>query len=485
MPEQVIKTPRKRPTSRLASLPISSWPDTLQQRFQSSAQIMGWGDSYKTRVAGALGKLFQLMCSQNGKDTWFSGPPTWQSWKAYIATLEKHYSATTALTYRELAAHGLCALYQDEILQDIIDDNRMERQRLTRKPYKPKSYSSAENRKSLKIGDWPESWQKNWHKAFETKTCSSLRGLLEQDETAVQGNGKPPREWSIAYRNRVARGLGLLAGWMKSRHVTEVTQAGIQDCIAEFAHQAPKSVLTYLQEIHRGLLILELHPDPEWLADEIMWLKRRAHPRSRQEKLLPLGQLRAGAMAHLEKMERLPVSRQTASRYRDALILALLTYRPDRVADFHTLALGETVQVNEESAQLYVMQAKTHQGKSSDWPTELQVPLQRYLDVYRPILSWGHTEDALWLSGKTGSPLSQSRLASVVTQLTNAIFGKSLSPHFIRNVYATSFAEENPDRLPDVSMMLGHRDERSIDAYTTHACSVGAGRALEIALESL
>lgn len=471
-------------TGQASKFPIASWPEAFQQTFHASAKAMGWSSSYSARVARALDQLFQFMCSQNCNDEWSSGPSK-QSWQAYIEALEQHYTATTALTYRELAAHGLCAVYRNEIFQDIIDGNRTERQRLTRKPCKPKSCHSASKRKSLNVEDWPKIWQTNWHKAFETKTSSSLRALLEQDGTAVQGNGKLPQQWSVAYRNRVARGLGLLAGWMKSRHVTEVSQAGIQDCIAELAHQSPKSVLTYLQEIHRGLLILELHPDPEWLADEIAWLKRRAQPRGRQDKLLPLGQLRAGAMAHLKKVEQLPVSRQTASRYRDALILALLTYRPDRVADFHSLALGKTVHVNDESAQLYVMQAKTHQGKSSEWPAELQAPLQRYLDVYRPLLSWGYSEDALWLSGKTGSPLSQSRLASIVRQLTTVLFGKSLSPHFIRNVYATSFAEENPDHLPDVSMMLGHRDERAIVAYTIHARSVGAANALNDVIEEL
>ncbi|WP_022726757.1 hypothetical protein [Fodinicurvata sediminis] len=485
MTRQVTKTPRKGPTVRLASLPIRSWPDTLQQRFQSSAQIIGWSESYKTRVAGALGKLFQLMCSQHGNDAWLSGPPNRQSWHAYVEALEEYYTATTALTYRELAAHGLSALYQDEVFQDIIDGNRMERQRLTRKPHKPKSCCSASKRKSLKVEDWPESWQIHWHNVFKTNTSQSLRGLLEQDETAVQGRGKPPREWSVAYRNRVARGLGLLASCVKSRHVSHISRASIQECIADLAHQSPKSILTYLEEIHRGLLILELHPDPEWLAGEIAWLKRRAHPRSRQEKLVPLGQLRAAALEHLATVDTLPVSRQTASRYRNALILALLTFRPDRALDFHSLELGKNVLVGDDKTQLRVQQHKTHHDKISNWPHALEGPLRQYLETYRPLLSWGHQEQALWLSGKTGQPLSQTQFAKIVTGLTVSLLGKSISPHFVRTVYATSVSEEAPELLPDASLMLGHRDERSIADYSAHARSIGASKALDDALQDL
>lgn len=348
---------------------------------------------------------------------------------------------------------------------------------------KVSSDPSVGRRRAVPVAEWPVEWRRRWVEALAEQE-GSLVDLLEalDSQREEPARAKRPREWSVAYRTRIERGLGLLLGSMRANGQERADRIAVTAFVTAHLHHAQTSLLSYLWEICCGLKVVEPSEDHSWLAKEVKLLKARVRPRDRSARLVPIGELRALAIQELTRLSRLPVSRSVAVAYRDALVLALLTYRPDRLTDVSGFRLGVEVMVGAEGLGLAVVQQKTKGRKATAWPSRLEGPLRDYLSLYRPLLSRGKASDALWLSGMSGNPLSRGHIGRAVSSLSRRLTGRTISPHFVRNLYMTSVAEEAPQHLEGASLQLGHRDERSRQPYQVHARSIGASQALEQAL---
>lgn len=481
--------PRRHMRSRIAQVRFAKWPEALRERWVDGVTGLGWSSTYEGRVKGALGNLIVGMISVRGTaDALAEGPPSVEEWVLFEEIVDDAYTPRSSLTKLELATHGLPLIYPDADVSWLIDRNRRRRAALT----PPKAARSGSRpsptgrRQAVPVAEWPADWRSRWASALAEQEGSlvDLLDVLDQQNEAPT-HAKRPCDWSAAYRQRIERGLGLLLGSMRTNGYERANRAAVTAFVTTRLHHAETSLLSYLWEIYRGLGVVEPSEDYSWLATEVKLLKSRVRPRDRSGHLVPIGELRVRVLEELIRLRRLPVSRTVAVAYRDALLLALLSYRPDRPTDVVRYRLGKEVVVGGAGAALTVIQQKTGGRKVTAWPSRLVDPLRAYLSLYRPLISHGKNGDALWLSGKTGDPLTQSQIGRATLALSRRLTGKAVSPHFVRNCFLTSVAEEAPQHLDGASLQLGHCSERSSAPYRGHARSVGASRALEERLAAL
>ena len=142
-------------------------------------------------------------------------------------------------------------------------------------------------------------------------------------------------------------------------------------------------------------------------------------------------------------------------------------------------------------------ETKTHVRYEATVPSALASRLERYLDVYRPVLLCGKRVrdaadkmlvseretpihpglDAVWVS-EIGTQIEQAALGCRIVKHTRAAFGRSVSPHLFRDCAATSIADDNPKHIGDASLVLGHADHKMTEKYYNHARSLEASRRL-------
>jgi integrase/recombinase XerD len=175
--------------------------------------------------------------------------------------------------------------------------------------------------------------------------------------------------------------------------------------------------------------------------------------------------------------------RAQAVQYRDGLMIALLAYRPVRIANFSAIRLGRRLVRQDERYWLVFAaeETKTGQPWEAAFPEALLPCLARYLDHHRPVLLRGErgTEpvdiDALWVS-EIGTQLETGALGRRICLQTARAFGTSLPPHWFRDAAATSIAVEDPKHVTDARHVLGHTSLTTTERYYNQARSLEASR---------
>ena len=194
-----------------------------------------------------------------------------------------------------------------------------------------------------------------------------------------------------------------------------------------------------------------------------------------------------------------PSGTRRAVRFRDGLMIALLTYRPVRRRNLAMMRLGRHLMKvgNRWRIVFAAGETKTHVPYEAVLPAALGPRLERYLDAYRPVLLRGwqahgnpdappiHPElDAVWVS-EVGTQLSYQTLGLQIFFRTRREFGRGLSPHLFRDSVATAVAIDNPKHIGDASLILGHAEHRTTEKHYNHARSLGASRRHAAMLASL
>ena len=240
----------------------------------------------------------------------------------------------------------------------------------------------------------------------------------------------------------------------------------------------------------------------DWVAQlcRALEAKGRRPVREKIPRLRPIGELAAlgeRLMDDAESAVKWP-ARRRAVLFRDALMIALLAYRPVRLKNLAMMRLGRhLVKVSDSWQILFAAhETKTHVRYEATLPSTLAPRLERYLDIYRPVLLCGkcvrdgtnklvservtliHPElDAVWVS-EIGTQIAQEALARRIIKHTKAAFGRSVSPHLFRDCAATSIAVDNPKHIGDASLVLGHAGHRMTEKHYNHARSLEASRRL-------
>lgn len=336
-------------------------------------------------------------------------------------------------------------------------------------------------RRCLPVAAWPASDRAHWQASFGSG------GLFD--------DLGPGAGWSAASRRKTASGYGRWLRWLQDQGLCDpalppgqrVTHARVAAYVDELRGSVSSMTLfCRIQELADALRVLAPGEDWGWLRQLQCTLQGRATPsRDKRQRLRPAGELAAlgeQLMANSTTNPNWSKLRQ-AVRYRDGLMIALLAHRPMRRKNFAELRLGQQVvqAQGRHTLNLAAAETKTRAAYQAAWPVALENNLSTYLKVHRPVLLAGErgsvasATDALWIS-ETGTHLEAGALAVRIKRLTEAAFGRSLSPHLFRDSAATSIAIDTPLHVRDSQHVLGHSSFATTERYYNQARSLEAAR---------
>ena len=183
-------------------------------------------------------------------------------------------------------------------------------------------------------------------------------------------------------------------------------------------------------------------------------------------------------MAEAEIAKRPELTR--ARMFRNGLIVALLAYCPIRLKNFAALEIGRSF-VNVDGTWWIVLTAAETKEKREDErpvPEDLTSSIERYLQIYRPILARGTETDALWLA-MDGKPMSYASMGELITETTRTTIGVAVSPHLFRTAAVTTLAIRAGDKPHAGSAVLHHGPGGPVtqENYNRASC-VTAGKSL-------
>lgn len=202
-----------------------------------------------------------------------------------------------------------------------------------------------------------------------------------------------------------------------------------------------------------------------WLRRLVNRLMLSAKPvRNRRPQLRPPHEVLAGAIGLMATAEsgRFTSDKKRALAYRDALLVAILGTRAPRVGNLAQVVLGRNLLKLGERWLLRFGGAESKNGEVLELalPEELDGPIERYLDRWRPLLLDGRSSDRLWISAN-GNPLDPDSVTEVVKERTERLFGIAINPHCFRAALMTEVAVRDPKHVRIASPMLGHRASAS------------------------
>jgi integrase len=328
-------------------------------------------------------------------------------------------------------------------------------------------------RRTLRPGEWPDSDRRAWEEA-----CRPSRRLQR---------GGAASYLAPASRESFALRYGLFLGFLK--------QGGRLDCHAPAASQVtPSSIEAYvvtlsarvssvtvyncIYHLRRAVELIAPSQNFSWLAELEKDLALVMQPRSKLDRLFFTEQLvRAGLILMAESSD-FTGDFARARGIRNGLMIVLLALYPSRRKNFATLELGTTFQTIRGSwwmilPALITKSRRPDERRVAAW---LNPWIKLYVDECRPILRGTNTVDtnALWISSKTGGPLTVRKVGMLISAVTLERLGVALSPHLFRCAAATSAATHSSNMRHLGSAILNHRDPRVTEEHYNRASSISA-----------
>ncbi len=223
---------------------------------------------------------------------------------------------------------------------------------------------------------------------------------------------------------------------------------------------------------------------PEW---ECQYLNRaqqllaaRALPsRDKRRKFIHPSIVFEATLKLLDRVEHESCRRDVwrAGRFRDALLVAILSSRAPRRRNLGAMTIGQHIL---KAGDRYLMRFEKDETKGKrpieeTLPSPLTPYLDRYLDHYRPILLAGRTSNRLWISN-VGTDMAEITIYFRVRKVTKREFGVARNPHSFRDGVPTSLAIDDPKHVRAASAILGHADPRVTERRYNLAKSIEAVR---------
>jgi site-specific recombinase XerD len=169
-----------------------------------------------------------------------------------------------------------------------------------------------------------------------------------------------------------------------------------------------------------------------------------------------------------------------ARLFRNGLMVVLLAHCPIRLKNFAALEIGRSF-LNVDHTWWVVLTAAETKEKREDErpiPEEFTSSVERYLQVYRPILARGsNAGSALWLA-INGKPMSYASIAEMIPETTDTTIGIKVNPHLFRTAGVTTLATRAGDKPHAGSALLHHRRGPVTQENYNRASCISAGKSL-------
>ena len=370
---------------------------------------------------------------------------------------------------------------------------------LGRRPTQPRRSGHYSRRiRGLPIESWPQEWQAAWHALVqkETSVPHATAGLNGSDflrDLGLDRGGWESGSLCLRHLGNLAPGARPVfrgSGATRASACSEfVSSVGVW-AEAERPHLEPITFATRLSAVLQASQALFPQRDWDWLRnlaragynlapDKGAWSPRHA------DRLVGAGRLRRAALAALVQTTRKPITLGTATAFRDALIVLLLTHEPLRRRDLARLPVTCLEWRDDNSVRLKSTTSKNHQDVDRLFTGDVADYLRLWVERYRPTLLAGSDREAACLFvGRAGAPLTAGNLTRLVRTWTRAQLGQALSPHDVRGAVAYTVVAHGGDVVA-ASTLLRDRDSQVVERhYAGAAGQIRASRALDETIEA-
>jgi integrase len=331
--------------------------------------------------------------------------------------------------------------------------------------------------RSLPIGCWPASDRASWLEVCRPNFRLSRGGAASHMRPVTKNDLGRRYGYFLDFLSR----SGSLD--TNARPAAHVTPEKVDAFIIEL--KARVSSVTVYGTIHKLRRITQLiAPDRDlaWLLATVRDLASEMRPRSKWGRVLftqVLFDAGVKLMRDAEEDKRAP--KLTRARLvRDGLIIALLAQCPVRLKNVAALEIGKSFVKVDDTWWIVLTGAETKEKRPDERPVpnELTAYVDRYLRIYRPLLSRGNTaSSALWIS-HNGTPLSYATIAVLIPKTVERITGKNVSPHLFRTAGVTTLATHAGDQPHAGGALLHHRPGGPVTQENyNRASGITAGKA--------
>lgn len=282
--------------------------------------------------------------------------------------------------------------------------------------------------------------------------------------------------------------LGYFLGWLEwsgrldgtASLQTLVTLETLTDYVDAMrgAGLSPRTIAARLTAIRAAMAALCPNADVRWLIQGIKRLaeepsdRRQTLQRSQHtERLVELGMslIRSAMLFPLSGPEH-----AHAVDYRDGLLIvftALVVPRlgtlPVMMVDEHLVRHGSTYKVKWQGTQM----KGGRRAYEAVLPDELGSLIERYLEIYRPVLAARSRKAAnttkrqpVWLN-RRGAAMGARSIYDMIIARTKAAFRVAVYPHAFRHSAATSLILERPDLIKLITPLLQHHTTSMRNTY--------------------
>ncbi|MDU8943891.1 tyrosine-type recombinase/integrase [Ovoidimarina sediminis] len=339
-------------------------------------------------------------------------------------------------------------------------------------------------RRCLPLHAWPEPDQLAWEAAL------APGDLLD-------GTIGPGHHWCPDTREKYGKGYGRWLTFVvgsgrfdpTEAPADRITRDAIASYVEELQHQvAPWTLWGRLAELLAVAKAISPERDWQWLRRIVGKLETRVvATRNKHIRLRPAAEILGWAIGHMDDLITNPPPRHGPTRFRDALMVALLIACPTmRLRNLTRIKIGSNLVPTSAGYELRFGAPEMKARK----PVEIPVPdclvpyLQHYLGVVRPQLLQGRDSDRLWIT-QYADPMRESNVYEGITRTTKRAFGRPINPHLFRDCAVTSVAVEDPKHIGIAPPILGHTDPRTTEQHYIQAQQIDAGRKLQASLRAL
>lgn len=332
-------------------------------------------------------------------------------------------------------------------------------------------------RRCMPIDEWPPAFQHAWQEA-----------LRKADPFGGSGRAA---HWRDGTRRKVASSVGRWLTFLEFQGLLRldlqlddhleptVLRAYVEELSEQVASITAAQRIIDLGEATR---VMAPDADTSLLRQVGGTLKARARPRrDKRARYIHPERVVHRALALMDEIETNPCQREAwrAGRYRDALILAIVSSRAIRRRNLCAIEVGRHLirQGDIYTAIFEGDETKNHRYVEDPLPATLTACIDRYIDHYRPVLLEMSTidTDRLWISN-LGTEMSEVAIYNNIRALTKREFGIELNLHAFRDCAATAVALDDPKHVGIASTLLTHADPRITQEHYNLAQTVEAAR---------
>lgn len=281
---------------------------------------------------------------------------------------------------------------------------------------------------------------------------------------------------------KVVKGYSSWLGWLADCHLLNPDEAPASRIsparVGAYLEMLRKSnstgsTINLIEDLYSAARVMDPHRNWRWIRPIIGRIKARHVPADRKrDRIVGARELFDLGRNLMSRAAALPKDLDRAVKYRDGLMISVLSVRPLRLKNLLGLELSLTFvrRGNAWWIDIPAEETKTRDMIEMPLPEELTAAIDDYLRDHRPVLCcrqgrWAaQIGGALWVSAD-GSPMRDRSAHQRIAEQTQAAFGRPINPHLFRDCVVTSVAEDDPEHFGIAARLLGHRNLRTTERY--------------------